>query len=353
MGSNNNRQDLTKYENLKNELQNELVKQKQEFADVELKLNLCNQEVSKLTQKNASTTGILLKIQNQLDHFEKSDIVTAYNNVLESQQRLFVLRGQLERVQSEYARLKAIIELVEHILNALQSILSEDVTASAVSTTYEVIETIIQAQEAERQRLSRQMHDGPAQALSNFILQTEIAMRLFDIDHGKAKEELGALKNSATTTFQKVRDFIFDLRPMMLDDIGLVPTLKRYVDVYKNQPGASIILTVTGRERRLESYLEVLIFRSIQELLGNSIRHSQASQIKIQLEMGDANIKVTIDDDGKGFNIDIIDDRANKGIKVIRERVEMLGGDFDIKSVIGQGTRISFQIPAIETSHLS
>lgn len=69
--------------------------------------------------------------------------------------------------------------------------------------------------------------------------------------------------------------------------------------------------------------------------------------------MGDANIKVTIDDDGKGFNIDIIDDRANKGIKVIRERVEMLGGDFDIKSVIGQGTRISFQIPAIETSHLS
>jgi two-component system sensor histidine kinase DegS len=73
----------------------------------------------------------------------------------------------------------------------------------------ETVEMIIQAQEAERQRLSRQMHDGPAQALSNFILQTEIAMRLFTIDQGKAKEELSNLKLSATSAFQKVRDFIF------------------------------------------------------------------------------------------------------------------------------------------------
>jgi two-component system sensor histidine kinase DegS len=353
MGSNDNRQDLMLYENLKNELLKELEKHKQEFADVELKLNQCDQEVSKLTQKNASVTGPLQRIQNQLDQYEKSDIVAAYDNVLESQQRLFLMRGQLEKIQIDYSRLKTYRELIEHVLNELQSIFPEDVATSGVSKTYEMIETIIQAQEAERQRLSRQMHDGPAQALSNFILQTEIAMRLFDIDQAKAKEELGILKNSATTTFQKVRDFIFDLRPMMLDDLGLVPTLKQYVDVYKNQPGVSIILTLTGRERRLESYIEVLIFRSIQELLGNSLRHSQASQIKIQLDMGETNIKVTIEDDGKGFNVEIIDDRANKGIKVIRERVEMLGGEFDIDSVIGQRTRISFQIPAIEMVRLT
>ena len=86
---------------------------------------------------------------------------------------------------------------------------------------------IVTAQAAERQRLSRQMHDGPAQALSNFILQTEIAMRLLDVDPAQAREELGNLKTSAMGTFQKVLNFIFELRTMMLDDLGLITTLRR------------------------------------------------------------------------------------------------------------------------------
>ena len=131
------------------------------------------------------------------------------------------------------------------------------------------VEMIIQAQEAERGRLARKMHDGPAQALSNFILQTEIAMRLFDIDQSKAKEELAGVKTAASSTFQKVRDFIFDLRPMMLDDLGLVPTITRYVDTFKEQSGIEVRLISTGMEQRFESYLEVMVFRAIQELLGN------------------------------------------------------------------------------------
>jgi two-component system sensor histidine kinase DegS len=213
-----------------------------------------------------------------------------------------------------------------------------------------MIEMIIQAQEAERQRLSRQMHDGPAQALSNFILQTEIAMRLFDLDQDQAKDELENLKVSATDTFRKVRDFIFELRPMMLDDLGLVPTLKRYIDATKEQSGLDIRITVSGNERRLQSYQEVMIFRAIQELLNNAIRHSQASMIKIQLDMGDevSNIKATVDDDGKGFDVDNMAKQGGMGLKVIIDRVEMLGGEVEIDSVVGQGTRVTFHMPAIE-----
>jgi two-component system sensor histidine kinase DegS len=205
---------------------------------------------------------------------------------------------------------------------------------------------MIQAQEAERQRLSRQMHDGPAQALSNFILQTEIAMRLFDMDQSKARDELENLKVSATDTFRKVRDFIFELRPMMLDDLGLVPTLKRYVDALKEQSGLDVRLQFTGAERRLQSYQEVMIFRAIQELLNNAYRHSQASTIKAQLDMDTLEIKVSVDDDGKGFDVETMADQGGMGLKVIRDRVEMLGGTLDIDSVIGQGSRVFFQIPA-------
>ncbi len=93
-------------------------------------------------------------------------------------------------------------------------------------------------------------------------------MRLLDADPVQAKEELANLKNSALGTFQKVRNFIFELRPMMLDDLGLIPTIRKYVDAFKEQTGMDTSLTVTGTERRLEPYLEVMIFRAIQELLG-------------------------------------------------------------------------------------
>lgn len=194
------------------------------------------------------------------------------------------------------------------------------------------------------------MHDGPAQALSNFILQTEIAMRLFDLDQDKARNELSNLKVSATSTFQKVRDFIFELRPMMLDDLGLVPTIKRYVDAFKDQSGMDIRLTVSGLERRLELYQEVMVFRAIQELLNNASRHSQAAMVRINLDMGDANVKLIVDDDGRGFDVGILDQRNSMGLKVIRERVDMLGGYFDLESRMGQGTKITFQIPAVSVS---
>jgi two-component system sensor histidine kinase DegS len=210
----------------------------------------------------------------------------------------------------------------------------------------ETVEVMIEAQEAERLRLSRQMHDGPAQALSNFILQTEIAMRLFDLDQVRAREELSNLKTSATSAFQKVRDFIFELRPMMLDDLGLAPTIKRFIDALQDHAGLEVRLLLSGTERRFEPYIEVLVFRAIQELVGNAMRHSEATQIKVQLDMGDSNIKLAVEDNGKGFDVGILEERGRMGVKVIKERVEKLGGYLDIDSTPGRGARITFQIPA-------
>jgi two-component system sensor histidine kinase DegS len=214
------------------------------------------------------------------------------------------------------------------------------------SALAKTVEMIIQAQEAERGRLARKMHDGPAQALSNFILQTEIAMRLFDIDQSKAKEELAGVKITAASTFQKVRDFIFDLRPMMLDDLGLVPTVTRYVETFKEQSGMEVRLVSTGMEQRFESYLEVMVFRAIQELLGNIAIHSQATQVILQLDSSSAGLRVSLEDNGKGFDVDKVQESGGMGLKVIRDRVQMLGGSMEIHSSVGHGSHILFQIPA-------
>lgn len=304
-------------------------------------------EVSKLSQRNAAITSHLQQVQNQLGNTPVEEIRMAYDSALDAQQRLFVMRGQLEKLQSDkahYERYKLALEKMQSSPGG-GAVAQSSQSSSASKGSLASVEMLINAQEAERQRLSRQMHDGPAQALSNFILQTEIAMRLMDVDQTQARDELGNLKVSAMGTFQKVRNFIFELRPMMLDDLGLVPTIRRYADTFKEQTGLDVNVTVSGTERRLESYLEVMVFRAIQELLGNAARHSQATLIKVSVDITDDLIRVGVDDNGKGFDIDSVQGK-NLGLKLIRERSEMLGGNFEVDSATGKGTRVMFSLPA-------
>lgn len=339
-----------KWEALRNELQSEMDQYKRELKEIALMLEQSQLEVNKLAQRNASITAHLQQVQTQFESLPRADIRMTYDSAIDAQQRLFVMRGQLEKLQNDQNHMNHHVATIEKMLQGMEGGQPKENRMRGGGDSTLTVERIIQAQEAERQHLSRQMHDGPAQALSNFILLTEIAMRLFDLDQSKARDELENLKASATGTFQKVRDFIFDLRPMMLDDLGLTPTLKRYVEAFKEQTGLDVRLSVTGMERRMESYQEVMIFRAVQELLGNAARYSQATQVKVALDMGDNMVKLLVEDDGKGFDTDLLEERPSLGLKLIRERVEMMGGFMDVTSDAGQGTRVVFQIPASNVS---
>jgi two-component system, NarL family, sensor histidine kinase DegS len=325
--------------------QAELEETQRALREVTLMIEQSQGELTKITQRNTAITAHLQQVQKQ-GGTSPDEVKMAYDSALDAQQRLFVMRGQLEKLQNDKTHLEKYKGTLEMLNAEANNSGMDDGQSSGGKGQMAGIEMIVNAQEAERQRLSRQMHDGPAQALSNFILQTEIAMRLLDADPAMAKEELGNLKSSAMGTFQKVRNFIFELRPMMLDDLGLVPTLRKYADAFKEQTGLDVNLSVTGAERRLEPYLEVMVFRAAQELLGNSSRHSQATLIKVQVDMGSEMVRVSVDDNGKGFDPEILKQSTNLGLKLIRERSEMLGGNFEIDSLAGSGARITFSVPA-------
>lgn len=325
--------------------QAELEETQRALREVTLMMEQSQGELAKITQRNTAITAHLQQVQKQ-GGASPDEVKMAYDSALDAQQRLFVMRGQLEKLQNDKTHLEKYKGTLEALTTESNSSADDDSQNSNGKGQMAGIEMIVNAQEAERQRLSRQMHDGPAQALSNFILQTEIAMRLLDADPALAKEELGNLKSSAMGTFQKVRNFIFELRPMMLDDLGLVPTLRKYVDAFKEQTSLDVNLSVTGAERRLEPYLEVMVFRATQELLGNASRHSQATLIKVQADMGNEAIRVSVDDNGKGFDPEILKQSTNLGLKLIRERAEILGGSFEIDSMAGSGARITFSVPA-------
>jgi len=326
------------------DLQSELEETEKALREVTLMIEQSQGEVLKLSQRNAAITTHLQQLQNQFDQMPPQEIRNVYDSALDAQQRLFVMRGQLEKLQNEKTHLERFKSTLERARQASTPGAASSATGSR--GPFASVEMLVNAQETERQRLSRQMHDGPAQALSNFILQTEIAMRLMDGDAGQARDELNSLKASAMGTFQKVRNFIFELRPMMLDDLGLAPTVRRYADALKEQAGLDVNVTITGHERRLQPYLEVMLFRAIQELLGNAARHSQASLVKVIVDLGEDRIRVSVDDNGKGFDPDSIQQSNSLGLKLIRERTEMLGGSFEVDSAVGKGTRILFAVPA-------
>jgi two-component system sensor histidine kinase DegS len=323
------------------DLQTELSETQRALREVTLMIEQSQGELTKLSQRNAAITAHLQQAQGQINKIAPEELRMAYDSALDAQQRLLVMRGQLEKLQNDKNHLERIKAVLERAASA-----GGTSSAPAGKSQMASVEMLVNAQEAERQRLSRQMHDGPAQALSNFILQTEIAMRLLEVDPVQAREELSSLKVSAMGTFQKVRNFIFELRPMMLDDLGLVPTIRKYADAFREQAGLDVSITVTGAERRLEPYIEVMMFRAIQELIGNASRHSQATSVKVLLDMGDQLVRVTVDDNGKGVDTEILEQSNSLGLKLIKERAEMLGGSFEIDSAVGKGARVSFSVPA-------
>jgi two-component system, NarL family, sensor histidine kinase DegS len=331
---------------LKEALRSQLEQAALELREVNLMVEQSELEVKRLVQRNTAVTSNLHQVYAQFESLPRTDIRTAYESALDAQQRLFLMRGHLEKMQSDQAHLERFIAALEQSLQVVEDLPEKEASANVPSARAEVLEMLIEAQETERKRLSRQMHDGPAQALSNFILQTEISMRLFELDKAKALEELAVLKNTATETFQKVRDFIFQLRPMMLDDLGLLPTVERYVAAFKEQSGVDMKLVLTGAQRRLEPFLEVMIFRTIQELVNTAVNQNQATQVNLQVDMTESSVRVGVEDNSPGPVTNSLDKEEGQALHLIKERVEMLGGRFDIDNQSGQGTFISFQVPS-------
>ena len=319
-----------------------------ELKEIELLIQQTSGEVERLAQRNTQVTNRLRQIEAGLDTVPREDIREAYTAVLDTQQRLFTMQGQLEKLQSNQRHMERYLELLRGVAEYVDQGAQESQTSEEGEPSQPLVVRIIEAQERERQQLSRQMHDGPAQSLTNLILQAEICQRLFDTQPERARAELANLTSAVAGTFQKVKGFILNLRPMMLDDLGVVPTLRRYVDSFSDNSGVSAQLTVTGKERRVASHKEVTIFRLVQQLLNNAVDYGRASNVQINLDIGDNLARVSVEDNGSGFELTeplTSPEMDRLGLATMRERVEMLGGQIRFDSGPGRGTKVSFDLP--------
>lgn len=344
------------------QLQGELEKVRRELNELNVVIPQNVAEVDRLSQRELSVSSRLREMEANLESYPRNDIRQFYVSLQEVQMRHYMMRTQLEQQQSKQKtlqdrqkELQRLIAVLEQALNQAQRPVGRSGASEEDAAEQEMITKIIQAQEEERLRLSQQIHDGPTQTMSNLVLQAEVCERFVDKDPTEAKAELAGLKTTIHHTLQEMRRFIFDVRPMILDDLGLVPTLRRYIQDFGERGHLEANLVVQGGEGRLPSHIEISIFRVIQEALTNVVKHAHAAHARIALEIEPHQVTTIVEDDGVGFNIEEVEEslrrgqRRMMGIANMRQRVEtLLKGQLIIESTPGRGTRVIATIPLPE-----
>ncbi|MFZ5646636.1 MAG: sensor histidine kinase [Bacillota bacterium] len=336
---------------------------KKELEEVRKQVTSLVAEVDALTAEERKARMRLAEVSKNFKKYTENDIKKAYEDAQEKQLRLANLRGnetllryKRDNLEQSLRRLDGMLNKAENLASQL-SVVTNYLTGNLMDISKKIDEmqqvqqlgiSIIKAQEEERRRVARDIHDGPAQLMANIVMRAEFCLKLMDIDHNKVREELQALQQLVRQSLQDVRKIIFDLRPMVLDDLGLVPAVKRYVEEFQAQYGIPVEVMVKGSARRFSIAAEVALFRIVQECLSNIRKHAKASHIMIKMEILTGKFNLVIKDNGIGFNMELLKVPGKKecfGILGMRERTQILNGEFNVSSSPGQGTSISISVP--------
>ncbi len=320
------------------------------------------EEVDRLTKEEQKEKQKLVYVSS---HYSEEQIHAAYESVKDVQVRLGVakereqqLRQLRSRLEAQLAHFQKTVQGAERLamrissmLNFLSSSLSDVVSQmEAASKNKFLSAAIIRAQEEERLRVSREIHDGPAQDIANVLFETSICERLMNVDKDEAKESLQTLRRHLKECLSDIRQVIFNLRPMALDDLGLVAAAAQFVHQLHERGLVSVAMTVEGIEAPLDAHVKAALFRIIQESLSNIAHHAEAKSASLRMLYTDAAVSILIEDNGKGFDAESVMEQSASGeghfgLLGMRERAMIIGAQFVVTSKPGQGTRVHVRFP--------
>ncbi len=332
----------------------------EEMNQINIKLKLLEEKkkkvqksISLLMSENVNDEVYILDINIETEKLSQlktkksnieQDIKLAEENFLACIKR----KNNLDNIKNCFHTLKG--NLCEDTYSRTLEASPEDLKKNKIS--YELGLNIIETQENERKRIARDLHDSTVQNLTTMMHKTELCTRLIDLDPIRAKLELQTMVGTIKSTINDMRNIIYGLRPMTLDDLGLIPAIQKYIRDVSNNYNIKVNFKIHNKEKILLPAINLTLFRIIQESVNNAIKHGKANGIWVDIYYSDKSIRVQVKDDGVGIKDDTLQKAHDNifsgyGLSMMKERVSILSGDFNIESAEKEGTKISVKIPLI------
>jgi signal transduction histidine kinase len=254
----------------------------------------------------------------------------------------FVVRGRAIGVISLHDKLAGDARFTDADLRLAEMFAPRVATAVDLSqrVARDALRRVVGAQELERRRLARELHDETGQALTSILLGLKGVEDARD--GGDVRQAAEQLRELVVGTLQDVRRLAVELRPKALDDFGLVPALERLAENFREQTGIAVELEARLGPDRLPGEIETALYRITQEALTNVIKHARARSVSIVLTRRDGSVSAVIEDDGQGFEQG---DDEGLGLLGMKERVELIDGKLTVESSAGSGTTIVAEVP--------
>lgn len=342
---------------LADECRADLTETSQSLQEIGLLVNQSNSEVERLTQREMSLSNRVREMEANLESFNRKDIRDMYHAAHEVELRLMMMRGQVEQLQereksirSYQEKLRILLELSETQLKAEEQKRSAPdnrtrlLRRSQSSGTPIPFEDIVQAEEDERLRVSRQVLDGPAQILANVLLRAEICQRSIERQPERAQAELIDLTTVASSALRDTRRLLYELRPAVLTEIGVVPTLRRYVAEIVRLRDIEANVVGPDNDEKLPDVLRLALYRLVQQMISACASDENVTSVDVDVRYEDAQVVGRVEAHGDGV------DRSQEiqrfvSDETVRRRLERMGADLQ-KEVVGQKTsRLTVVIP--------
>lgn len=335
-----------------------------ELVKIKIDIGKVIEEVDDLQKLDISMRKKLAHVSSNFKVYTEDDIKEAYEKASEARIKYFtkqseekVLKDKRYELEKAFKKSAESIADAEKIVNQIGiaiGYLEKDAIGvlSGVDKDSEMSLgiKILEAQENERKRIARDIHDGPAQHMANVVMKADICSIAVKKDIELGLKELSDLKESVKVALKEVRAIIFDLRPMSLDDLGLNETILQNIKTFINESGIQVTTRLKPIDKEIEHIIQVAVYRIMQEVLNNIKKHSKAKKVEVKTDFGSKYLMLIISDDGIGFDVDAtlnkVKSQGNSyGLIGILDRVKQLQGEIKINSLKGVGTTYRVKLP--------
>lgn len=321
---------------------NRILTDKKEVQYKKRQREIFEEEQEKKKVKNISMFSPLSSEESYEDSVEWKEEMTSYDR-------------ELERLEKEWKRNSeklANIEALKNMITQTKTVGPETETKLLNNNFNQVTDysaKLLEMQELERNRIARDLHDSSVQGMTMLVHKAEYCSKMLDIDPILVKLELQTMIEATKEIINGMREIIYDLRPMALNNLGFLAAIESYCSHLRKSGTMEVVLLSEGQEQRLPSLINVMLYRILQEGCSNSIKYSKARSLWIRLNYKPDSVELELEDDGVGFNSDTNDDTSDElhgfGLSTMKERINLIQGKLEVESRKGNGTILRITVP--------